>query len=170
METSLETLAAIGEFVGGIAVLVTIAYLAVQVRQTKRHIIRQNARDLVERNNQVLALPLQNEDLRNSHFAVMRDYGNAKAEDRFAFGEWMFIWISNWEQASIDRRRGDFRGVDLDGYAEGIAMRLRTPGGQRWWEEIGRESFSSKTIAALESKCHESDRSLLSVHGFQNDA
>jgi hypothetical protein len=115
-----DAIGAIGEVIGATAVVLTLAYLAIQLRQARSEYIRNNARDLVVRNNVVLGKLSDDKDLRERHIKGMQDYSSMSTEEKLAFGIWMFTWISNWEQAFVDQKSGSFEGLPLEAYSMGM--------------------------------------------------
>ena len=119
------------------------------LRQARSEYIRNNARDLVVRNNVVLGKLSDDKDLRERHIKGMQDYSSLSTEEKLAFGIWMFTWISNWEQAFVDQKSGSFEGLPLEAYSMGIAEVLRTPGGTEYWRR-SRDYFSDDAARELD--------------------
>ena len=144
-----DAIGAVGEIIGASAVVLTLGYLAIQLRQARSEYIRNNARDLVVRNNVVLGKLADDKDLRARHIKGMQDYSDLSLEEKLAFGIWMFTWISNWEQAFEDQKSGSFEGLPLEAYSMGIAEVLRTPGGNEYWRR-SRDYFSEDAARELD--------------------
>ena len=144
-----DAIGAVGELIGATAVVLTLGYLAIQLRQARSEYTRNNARDLVVRNNVVLGKLTDDRDLRERHFRGMRDYSDLSSDEKLAFGIWMFTWISNWEQAYVDQKSGSFEGLPLEKYSMGIAEVLRTPGGTEYWRR-SRDYFSEDAASELD--------------------
>lgn len=141
----LEALGNLGDFLGGIAVLVTLGYLAVQMRHNTR-IIRESAqlaRAHALASNEARATLLaiaQHGDLARVFREGLISYESLKGEDRLrfdlAFGALVGGYSSNFTQESafsmlsdanpLDRRFG----VSVDGFDNF----LNTPGGRIWWQ------------------------------------
>ena len=144
-----DAVGAIGEIIGALAVVLTLAYLAIQLSQARSEYTRNNARELVVRNNAILGKLAEDPELRDRHVRGMRDYGALATDEQIAFSVWMFTWITNWEQAFVDQRSGSFDGLSLGTYSMGIAEVLRTPGGREFWG-ANRDFFSSDAAGELD--------------------
>jgi hypothetical protein len=144
-----DAIGAIGEVIGASAVVLTLGYLAIQLRQARSEYTRNNARDLVVRNNAVLGKLADDRELRERHIRGMRDYSALSTDEKLAFGIWIFTWISNWEQAYVDQKSGSFEGLPLAAYSMGIAEVLRTPGGTEYWR-TNRDYFSPDAASELD--------------------
>jgi hypothetical protein len=144
-----DAISAIGEVIGATAVVVTLGYLAIQLRQARSEYTRNNARDLVVRNNAVLGKLADDKELRERHIRGMQDFGALAGDEKLAFGIWIFTWISNWEQAYVDQKSGSFEGLPLETYSMGIAEVLRTPGGTEYWLR-NKDYFSTDTASEID--------------------
>ncbi|MEN8158577.1 MAG: hypothetical protein ABFS41_00740 [Myxococcota bacterium] len=137
----LSQLGQLGEFIGGIAVLLTLIYLAVQLRQ----------------GNQLN----QSESIR----ALLREYNSTLAQiqdptftDLFRRGSKDFEGLSRHDQARVhvwleQLLRTSFAGFALDPKSANpgiqlingtLAILIRTPGFQEWWRRyhVGYEQLS----------------------------
>ena len=144
-----EAIGAIGEVVGASAVVLTLAYLSIQLSHGRAEYIRNNARELVARNNAILGKLADDPELRDRHVRAMRSYEDLATEEQMAFSAWMFTWITNWEQAFVDQNSGSFKGLPLEVYSMGIAEVLRTPGGKAYWR-INRDFYSLEAANELD--------------------
>ena len=162
---NLELLASWGEFIGGMAVLITLIFLSYQVRQARHQINRETARARLDRSREIMWLELQNSEVLNRNFKAFADYRSLSIEDKYAFSNYMLNWISAWEQASIDEKYGDLPEGSGSGELGGIGMRLRTPGGKYWWERVGKKSFKKTTVNLIDAAISKSDLDFYDFHG-----
>ena len=144
-----DAIGANGELVGAAAVVFTLAYLSIQLRRARSEYTRNNARELVVRNNAILGKLSDDPELRDRHLRGMFDFEALATEEKMAFSIWMFTWISNWEQAFVDQKEESFEGLPLEAYSMGIAEVLRTPDGRKYWQ-ICRDYFSSEAASELD--------------------
>jgi hypothetical protein len=63
MEWTVQDLGALGEFIGAIAVVATLAYLAVQVRRTRAEMRRALSQGRLDSNRELVALELDEPNL-----------------------------------------------------------------------------------------------------------
>lgn len=144
-----DSIGAMGELVSAAAVVITLAYLGIQLSRARSEYTRNNARDLVVRNNAILGKLSDDPELRDRHMRGMLDFGALATEEKMAFSIWMFTWISNWEQAFVDQKEGSFKGLPLEAYSMGIAEVLRTSGGREYWK-ISRDYFGAEAASELD--------------------
>ena len=78
----LETLGNLGDFVGGLAVVVTLAYLAVQVRQNTRQLERTGAMSKAATYQGLTALIVEG----NARISTSRDFAELRVRGREALG------------------------------------------------------------------------------------
>lgn len=133
----LTQLANLGEFIGGAAVLVTLVYLALQVRQSNTWNRQQGFRDIQGRTIDWIEHVTSTKEMAHLYNTGRADYEALDDDDRFRF---------NWLQA---RRWAAFELV-VD-YHQGGSMKdeillivesymrddLSQPGIRRWWSDWG---------------------------------
>ncbi|HJW41548.1 MAG TPA: hypothetical protein VJ476_10015 [Rhizomicrobium sp.] len=148
---SLSDLASIGSFVSGFAVLLSLVYLASQVRQgTKatRSEIHQN----------ILTGWLSTADLVTQHADVFARGLTANAEKLEAMSDaekLIFVTVAmamfrHYENVFLQNREGYVRSEDWDAWTRHLLMYFSMPGVQYWWK-MRRSSFSPSFVAFLES-------------------
>ncbi len=133
---TIEELGIIANIGSSVAVILTLGFLAFQVRRARLETSRQNARDMINNNNDVLLKLSENDALLDVHIRAQKDFASLVEAERMKWGFWLFAWITQSEQAFIDRRQKDFSGLMLDEYTEGLALVLRTSGGQVLWPRM----------------------------------
>ena len=137
----LETLANIGEFLGGLAVLISLLYLVINLRQNTNQ-LKENAKAM--RRAEMRASWEQHDRFRiatlDRELAQLLVDGlsgekNLDAADRQRFANLMTMTTysveNNWE---ISRQGLDEDGDVYERIAPSIARIYSSPGGRRWWE------------------------------------
>lgn len=152
----LEDLGNIAEVVGAVAVVVTLIYLALQVRLARKAWVRQNERETTSLTITAMFQMVQNPDLTRIHLLGMEDYtGNLTREERLIWHAWLWGWISAFEQAAIDVESGEFHETELlDVYRTGFGSVLKSPGGRTWWQQnriLFRQSTRKLIDEAIET-------------------
>jgi hypothetical protein len=133
---TIEELGIIANIGSSVAVMLTLGFLAFQVRRARLEASRQNARDMINNNNDVLLRLSDNDALLDVHIRGQKDYASLTETERMKWAFWLFAWITQTEQGFVDRRQKDFSGLMLDEYTEGLALVLRTSGGQVMWPRM----------------------------------
>ena len=154
----LEALGNIGDFIGGIAVVVTLIYLAVQVRQNtlqlrdSMKLSRIQARDVAFQSfSEFRSKVVSNADVAELYLSGLRDPACLEPRDRLRFnllaGELFYLL-----QTSLQRVT-DLGGADVDETirALGIESILRAPGMVKWWTE-NRSEFQPEFASVIDSR------------------
>ena len=143
-------LGAIGELVGGIAVVVTLLYLAVQVRQGTVQ-ARQDA--VVSAAKQfpiqlcTLTESAENVDLlRNG----LRDFDSLPPNEAARFNSLLLGLFSAFASV-VDVHRAGLVPIDEFKATEGNFVRfIKTPGGRQWWDQT-KGIYPERLVAAAET-------------------
>lgn len=129
----LSELAALGEAIGGLAVLITVLYLAYQFRQTS--IIERTAgqRELLTRCRDWVELTTTHPDLVDVLRKVLADWDGATPEEQERANGWMLSAGLQAEQALYMWRERLINERSYDGFIGVIVAIASTPGGAIWW-------------------------------------
>jgi len=102
-------LGALGEFIGSIAVLITLVYLALQVHQTKQAVqsasLQTGIATMSQNSQNVAADPAYTETVVKGFF----DDGDLDATEWFRFGLWMTCMFHVFQQYFLDACAAVFR-------------------------------------------------------------
>ena len=152
-----EAVGAIGEFVGGLAVVLTLVYIAFQVRQSSKQ-IDQNTRALEASTFYAAgegfikwwALVSQDEAL-----ASLWQRGIAgeslNSTDKLRFNSMAMILFTALENNVHQFQLGSVSRNTLE-LAKGSWERiLKSPGGNAWWKKQGRNTFTPEFVEAIEA-------------------
>lgn len=131
---TLSDLAAIGEAVGGLAVLITVLYLAYQLRQTA--IIERTAgqRDLLGKARNWVELTTTNPQLVAVLRNALNDWDSATPEEQERANGWMLSAGLQAEQALYMWREKLINEQSYKGFIGVVVAIARTPGGAKWWQ------------------------------------
>jgi hypothetical protein len=129
----LQDLAAVGEAVGGLAVLVTLIYLAYQFRQTARLERAAGQRELLSQAREWIELTVVHPDL----FPVLQrgfhDWESVTPSERERCSGWAWSLLFIAEQAVYMQRDGFIHEVSYQGFLDAALAVVATPGGRVWW-------------------------------------
>ncbi len=155
-----EQLGIVTDIVGSMAVVLTLGFLAFQVNRARLEVSRQNARDMINNNNDVLLRLSDNDALLDVHIRGQKDYASLTEAERMKWAFWLFAWITQTEQGYIDRRQKDFSGMMLDEYVEGLALVFRSTGGKEIWPRV-KAWFDPEFCEAVERQIAKSNTTQL---------
>ncbi len=151
----IESLGAIGDFVGGIAVLVTLVYLAVQVRQNTAALKTASRQEVVAGYREFNRLQLMTG--RSDEYARgLRHYPDLPFGDRSAFSGIINDLALFMQGAFALHESGALEDETYHAYLDWFACNLATPGGAAWWREIG-PFFAPRMVAAVDARLARGD-------------
>ena len=94
-----EALGAIGEIVGAVAVVITIAYLAVQIRQNSRSLRAAAYQDAVRSANDWSSLLVRDPELYALFSRGIGDYSSMSEEELGRFSHLLYMGMRNYQVA-----------------------------------------------------------------------
>lgn len=130
---TLSDFAALGEAVGGFAVLVSFVYLAYQLRQTATLERTAGQRELLSRCRNWVELTTVHEGLAPVLQKALADWDAATPEEKERTNGWALSAALQAEQAMYMWREGLINEVSYRGFIEVAVAIAATPGGRRWW-------------------------------------
>ena len=142
----ITTLAAWGEFIGGIAVVVSLVYLAGQIRQNSRMLRASSTAStsqlLLSQNDAII----QDADAARFYFDGMADSNSLSEVDRGRFN----MLIHNQLHVTAQQYEFVHDGVGStrvwDQHERGLRWQLQQPGIQQWWREFAEVCFGTEFI------------------------
>lgn len=130
---------AIGEIIGAIAVVASLIYLAIQIRQNTRQIADSaDATRLaafernVEASIRIRELLSRDEALAELFLAGREDYEALSRVDRFRFDQLLRLLFSSMQVSYVRRIAVDGNARDIDGLRMQIDALVRAPGVRDW--------------------------------------
>ena len=146
-----EALGAIGEIVRGIAVVVTLGYLAVQIRQNTRSTRASMFQSLVEQIVNFNTTFTQDPELGRVYFAGLEDLDGLSEADRTRMAFALFSHFQIFQSMFYQHRLFTIEPDYWESWRELILMYYSLPGVQRWWQ-IRQNVFSKAFRDFLESE------------------
>jgi hypothetical protein len=130
----LETLGNLGDFIGGIAVVVTLIYLASQIRQNTRALqaaSRQAVAAVSRENIEILT----RDDVNGAYSLGLRFYPKISAEQKRRFGFALDHYLNYMQEVLALYEGGSLDREIYGAHFAGLAGHLATPGGAAYWRE-----------------------------------
>ena len=159
---SISELGSLGEIVGSIAVLITLIILVLQVRGARIELSSQMTREIKRDNNETFHQLTQRPDLVDIHIRGQREYDSLSEAEKLTWMIWLFTWINQTEGAWMARKRGIPNMEWVDTYMLGVALVLRSEGGQIVWPRL-RALFEKPFADALEQTVRKDNSTFLEV-------
>ena len=131
----LAQLANLGEFLGGVAVLVTLIYVGAQLRQTRLVLTRAAERDWFRDNTAAVHYAGADNEMADIWIRGVNDYRSLSPAESWRFDTALFTWLASFQVTFHDREQG-FDTPDRKVVHETtIKQILRMPGVSQWWSE-----------------------------------
>jgi len=151
-----EAIGAIGDFVGGLAVVLTLIYIAFQVRQSSKQ-LEQNSRALAassyhsagEGFNKWFALLIQDEAIADLWQRGLAGETLNRA-DKMRFGAMATMLFTTLENNFHQLQLGTHSRNTLELAKRVWVNILTSPGGSAWWITEGRRAFTPEFVEAIE--------------------
>ena len=133
---------AIGEMIGGIAVVVSLVYLAVQIRQNTQQMVRSAEASRLaafERNiesaNAIRELLIVHPEIASLMLRGLESYDDLESTERFRFGMLMRNTLTAYQGAYLRHVALGGDSIDFEGAGQQMDSILCTPGARAWLEQ-----------------------------------
>jgi hypothetical protein len=147
----LEILGNLGDFVGGIAVVATLVYLSVQVRQNTVAIEASSRQQIVSGYRDANRLWLHPGAAR-AYSEGLRRFPDMEFEQINLFNTLFSDQALFFQGAFALHETGQLEEETYRAYLDWFASNVATPGGSAWWEQIGRPIFMARMVNAVDAR------------------
>ena len=131
----ITTLAAWGEFIGGIAVVVSLIYLASQIRQNSRLLEAAAEDSRIQNFNASSAMIAGDPEIARIYWDGIKSRELLSEADRRRFDPLMSMQYQNFAQQWEYHRRGQSTAMSWDQMLLGMRWQTGEPGVAQWWKE-----------------------------------
>ena len=132
----LNQLANLGEFVGGVAVLVTLIYLVIQIRQNNANARASSRQALLTGLHSGNFEVAKDAEMMRIIGAGLGDFDSLTPVERARFVFTLDHYIGNVENGLLLYQQGILDRTTLDGVAGALAISLNCPGGATYWQRM----------------------------------
>ena len=150
----LESLGNLGDFIGGLAVVVTLIYLATQLRQ-HTEALRLEARQRVAEGMRTHMRTRASIEDATAWERGLREYPGIDSTDKHRFEGILADLTLLMQQIWALHESGSLEDETYDGYLRFFLATIATPGGRVWWESRGRPIFIERMVADMDAKLAE---------------
>lgn len=169
---TIQDLGALGDMIGGVAVVASLIYLAIQIRQNT-HQISQNVEATrfaafernIESANRMRELLILHPDLAELYLRGMKDFDSLDGGDRFRFDMLMRNVLIAFQGAFLRQRWFDSDPLRFAGAGKLLDSILTSPGTRAWleqgefdWRPEFRD-FVDERLAKVKQQAAESEES-----------
>jgi hypothetical protein len=145
-----DALGNIGDFLGGIGVVITLAYLAVQIRQNTRAVKTSSRQDVVDSYRTINRLFLDPSVARVFSRGVS-SFPDLPFDERSRFNALMNEHALFFQSAFALHESGQLEDETYHAYLEWIATVMATPGAAAWWQGA-RPVYARRVAEALDER------------------
>lgn len=158
-----DAIGAMGEIVGATAVVLTLAYLAIQIRLTRELEQATSIRDMLDK-----AIDIMVHSSRNpGSFEILRkgivDYSALPIDEKDRFHEWATLAVVSTEQAMYmhqSKLLPQESWTVWEGFTTAI---ITSTGGAQWWGDY-KKVFNKEVVGRLEAAASEKEIHHLSIY------
>ncbi len=130
---NLESIGNIGEFTGGIAVIVTLIYLAFQVRQGSKTLRANSVHELTENTLRASATLVEPEN-GEVYLRGARSYSSLTLEEKFRFAVILGLFVGRFDTVLEYRERGMVDDAYVEWQADTMRVIFSNAGVREWWK------------------------------------
>ena len=138
---TIEEIGSIGELIGAIATVATLAYLAVQIRANTQMMKAESRRSELANGAAWTLLIAEHADLADILNRGLRDYGSLDRIEKTRFGYLIGQAVGGTALAFDELRMGIETG-QFEARRANLEAILQTPGGAAWWERFKNQYAS----------------------------
>ncbi len=129
----ITTLAAWGEFLGGIAVVASLIYLAGQIRSNTKTVRASNYNHLMDKNEE-FNTTLMDAGLASLWLHGLDDFEGLSAEDQLRFNGLMSKTFNAAQRAWNFHEQGLLNDQMFEAQVRPVAVHLESVGARQWWD------------------------------------
>jgi hypothetical protein len=133
----LEALGNIGDFLGGIGVVITLIYLATQIRQNTATVRANGAASHSEGLNNITLLLAQDSDARSVYFQGLSDYEGLSEDSQLQFDLIMQYFCQGLQRSLHLHRESAINEEAWEETVAAVSFLAVRPGFRRWWKKWG---------------------------------
>jgi hypothetical protein len=137
-----EAIGAIGEVLGAAAVVLTLGYLAVQIRQNSQAVKNSAAQTLLSEANELLRLGASDPATARAVLLGQTLFDELSESEKAQFITFMFAWMRTIEQAYFQYAQGYIDEEIWEGHRAHQRQLIQAPAVKKWWSQ--RRCFFSK--------------------------
>jgi len=146
-----EAIGAIGEIIGALGVILTLAYLAVQVRQNTVEVRSGQTQDLITANSEANYFMASDKEVADIMLRGMISRNDLSDSDQFRFNVFWFAAYNRFDFAYHQYSRGRLDPELWEKMDYEIPLYLSLPGANDWWQQ-DKPRFSKKFVMYVEKR------------------
>ena len=147
-----EAVGATAELVAAVGVIISLLYLATQIRQNTASVRASTYQDFTRESADTTRLTLMDRDLLDEMSPLLRGERDFDPEQDQRFGLMAGLYARNLQFGFLELRRGRIDHRNFDSYVSYHSDHLlRRPGWAQWWA-LNRKHYDSEFASWLDTK------------------
>ena len=126
---------ALGELIGGIAIIVSLIYVGLQIKQNTNALKLRTAHNTAEDLSDLYLVPAQSSELTDICFRGLQDVNVLEGADRMRFYGYLHKLFRSYENAHYQFTNGALEIGQFAGITKQFIFLLTTPGCHDYWQE-----------------------------------
>lgn len=140
-----DAIGAIGEVVGAIGVILSLAYLGIQIRQNSRATEEEIFQSLLNNYHGAMDYLISSRDLNRIWFLGFRDFDAMDEDERMLWNTQVHAAMRRYENIILQSRKYNVNLDVVDGIAKQWDWLLHQPGGRKFWAK-GHSAYSDDFV------------------------
>jgi hypothetical protein len=132
---SLQDLGSLGEFIAAIATLVTLVYLAIQIRQNTKSVRASSFHDAISDFAHGIEELNKDPELTRIFYAGLANFEDLSQLERQRFATYFTAVLRRYESILYQTRRGTLEPEALSDMRRHLGYALSQPGSRAWWNQ-----------------------------------
>ena len=161
MRVTIQDLGSIGELIAAVATLVTLAYLAIQIRQNTRALRASTFQEISSSMGIVSEAIATHPDLSQLIVKATDGIGNLTPEEKVRYNFIFLMTFRRLESVFVQGRLGSLEPGLTEGFERSVIGTIARGPGQEWWK-TAKPAFSVGFVAYVDEKL--ASGGILSIH------
>lgn len=149
-----EAIGAIGEVVGALAVIATLLYLAIQIRQNTKAIRSTTLTAITEHKHFELRW---SSDIATAWRKSLTDPGSLTPDESWQVAEWMASSFVARQNEFFQHKQGLIDDDTWEASEKIIRLALSGDWARNWWDQFGPNAFTESFVSLVEEILSDSD-------------
>jgi len=133
----METFAFVAQLISTFSVIVSLVYLAFQIRENTRSVRRAAERDITRDLNDLGRYFIEMPDLAELYLKALAQPQELTAAERLRFERLLTHTVSSLQMAFEYHAAGQLGDETMQAYSQGVLQLLDNPAVMEWWEREG---------------------------------
>ena len=140
-----DAIGAIGEVVGATGVILSLAYLGIQIRQNSRATEEEIFQSLLNNYHGAMDYLISNQNLNRIWYLGFSDFDALDGDEKMLWNTQVHAAMRRYENIILQSRKYDVNLGVVDGIVRQWDWLLGQPGGARFWSK-GRNGYSDEFV------------------------